>query len=433
MQALRPAKARPSRVPGSIGRVTSRQGEPEIFDEGFWGGSQRRLPVTGSWVVEALVLAVAVLAIATLVGLVILWPHGKLGRSNDFGPIRTVGAVAETVETVPCALSASHTCRVAHVRILDGPEKGRKTVLTTVAAVGSLDVSQGDRIRVYKNTVPAGTDRPSTGYSFADFDRRGAMLWLGLGFVVLLLATGRVHGLRALVGLLASLAIVIKFVVPAILDGSSPFAVAVVGAFAVMLVMMPLSYGLGAKALAAWLGTAVSLMLAAGLAYAFAHIAHLSGAASDESVYLGASQSRLSLQGLLVAGMVIGALGVLVDLTVSQSSTVIALRRVNPSLGFGGLFRGALEVGHDHIAATVATLVFAYAGAALPVLLIFSVGGTSFADAFNGEAVADEVIAALVGSIGLIASMPITTALAALLAPRMSDKQLDAAEHAHAH
>jgi uncharacterized membrane protein len=410
-----------------------RHKEPEVVDEGFWGGSRPRLPLTGSWVVESLVLAVIVLALSTVVGLVILWPHGKLERTNQFGPIRTVGAVAERVESVPCAISASHTCRVAHVRILDGPEKGRLTVLTTVAAVGSLDVAQGDRIRVYKNTVPAGSARPGSGYSFADFDRRGAMLWLAVGFAVLLLVTGRIHGLRALLGLLASLAIIIKFVVPAILDGSSPVAVAIVGAFAVMLVMMPLSYGLGAKALAAWLGTAVSLILAAGLAYAFAHIAHLSGASSDESVYLGASQSRLSLQGLLVAGMVIGALGVLVDLTVSQSSTVIALRRANPSLRFGGLFHGALEVGHDHIAATVTTLVFAYAGAALPVLLIFSVGGTSFADAFNGEAVADEVIAALVGSIGLIASMPITTALAALLAPRMSDKQLGAAEHAHAH
>ena len=403
------------------------------MDEGFWGTSRRLLPVSGSYVVDGLVLTVAVLVIATVFGLAILWPHGRLDRSAQFGPIRTVGAIAQSVKTVPCALSASHTCRVAQVKILNGPEKGHLTTLTTVAAVGSLDVSQGDRIRVYKNTVPAGTARPGDAYSFADFDRRSAMLWLWLGFVVLLLATGRVHGLRALVGLLASLVIVIKFVVPAILHGSSPFAVAVVGAFAVMVVMMPLSYGLGAKSLAAWLGTAVSLLLAAGLAYAFAHIAHLSGAGSDESVYLGATQSRLSLQGLLVAGMVIGALGVLVDLTVSQASTVIALRRVNPSLGFGGLFRGALEVGHDHIAATVATLVFAYAGAALPVLLIFSVGGTSFADAVNGEAVADEIIAALVGSIGLIASMPITTALAALLAPRMSDKQLGAAEHAHAH
>jgi uncharacterized membrane protein len=391
------------------------------------------LPSSGSHLVDVLTAAVALLAVATIVGLVVLWPHGKLGRTGQFGPIRTVGAVAESVTTRPCALSASHRCRVATIKILDGPQKGHRTRLTTVAAVGSLDVSQGDHIRIYKNTVPAGSAGKVPAYSFADFDRRGPMLWLTIGFAVLLVVTGRLHGFRALVGLIASLVIIVEFVVPAILHGSSPFAVALVGAFAVMLVMMPLSYGIGAKALAAWLGTAVSLLLAAGLAYAFAHIAHLSGATSDESVYLGASQSTLSLQGLLVAGMVIGALGVLVDLTVSQASTVIALRRVNPSLRFTGLFRGALEVGHDHIAATVATLVFAYAGAALPVLLIFNVGGTSFADAVNGEAVADEVIAALVGSIGLIASMPITTALAALLAPRMSDKQLAHAGHVHAH
>ena len=111
---------------------------------------------------------------------------------------------------------------------------------------------------------------------------------------------------------------------------------------------------------------------------------------------------------------------------------MIALRRANPELGFRGLYRGALDVGHDHIAATVNTLVFAYAGASLPVLLIFAIGGTSFTDAINGEAVAEEVIAALVGSIGLIASMPITTALAALLAPRMSDRRL-AEAHSHAH
>jgi uncharacterized membrane protein len=395
---------------------------------------RRTLPLSGSYLVDVLAAAVALLAVATVVGLIVLWPHGKLGRAGQFGPIRTVGALAESVTTRPCTLSASHQCRVATIKVLDGPQKGHRTQLTTVAAVGALDVAEGDHIRVYKNTVPAGASANVPDFSFADFDRRGPMLWLTIGFAVLLLLSGRLHGLRALVGLIASLVIVVEFVVPAILHGSSPFAVAIVGAFAVMLVMMPLSYGIGAKALAAWLGTAVSLLLAAGLAYAFAHIAHLSGATSDESVYLGASQSSLSLQGLLVAGMVIGALGVLVDLTVSQSSTVIALRRVNPSLRFGGLFRGALEVGHDHIAATVATLVFAYAGAALPVLLIFTVGGTSFADAVNGEAVADEVIAALVGSIGLIASMPITTALAALLAPRMSDKQLElAGQHAHAH
>ena len=408
------------------------------MDESFWGSRRgRSLPLSGSYVVDGLALTVGVLVIATLVGIVLLWPYGKLEREGQFGPIRTLGGLAERIETVPCPISASHSCRIVHVKLLDGPQKGKTTLVTTVAAVGSLDISEGDRIRVYKNALPPGagaTTGRRDAYSFADFDRRGAMLWLSIGFVILLLATGRLHGLRALLGLIVSLVIVVQFIVPAILHGSSPLAVAVVGSFAVMVVMMPLSYGLGAKAMAAWLGTAVSLLLAAGLASAFAGVAHLSGAASDESVYLGASQSRLSLQGLLVAGMVIGALGVLVDLTVSQASTVIALRRVNPSLGFGGLFRGALDVGHDHIAATVHTLVFAYAGAALPVLLIFSVGNTSFMDAVNGEAVADEVIAALVGSIGLIASMPITTALAALLAPRMSDRQLAAADaHGHAH
>jgi uncharacterized membrane protein len=130
--------------------------------------------------------------------------------------------------------------------------------------------------------------------------------------------------------------------------------------------------------------------------------------------------------------MVIGALGVLVDLTVSQASTVMALRRANHSLGFGGLFRGALAVGNDHIAATVNTLVFAYAGASLPTLLIFSVGGTPFADAINSQEVAGEIVATLVGSIGLIASMPLTTALAALLAVRMRDRELGDC-HAHAH
>jgi uncharacterized membrane protein len=415
--------------------VRRRRADDEAVDEKFWG-TGHRFPLTGSFVVDGLFFVVGMLVISTLVGIALLWPHGRLERLGQFGPIRTIGASAERIEDVPCKLSASHTCRIVHAKLLDGPEKGRTTLLTTVASTGALDIQKGDRIRVYKNTVPPGAESSVQvdPYSFADFDRRSAMLWLAVGFVVLLLLTGRMHGLRALIGLLASLVVVVEFVVPAILDGSSPLAVAVVGAFAVMLVMMPLSYGLGAKAMAAWVGTAISLLLAAGLAAGFANVAHLSGASSDESVYLGAAQAGLSLQGLLVAGMVIGALGVLVDLTVSQASTVIALRRANPSLGFGGLFRGALDVGHDHIAATVHTLVFAYAGAALPVLLIFNVGGTSFADAFNGEAVAAEVIAALVGSIGLIASMPITTALAALLAPRMSDRQLEAAEgHSHAH
>jgi uncharacterized membrane protein len=198
-----------------------------------------------------------------------------------------------------------------------------------------------------------------------------------------------------------------------------------------MLITLPLAHGIGPKTLAASLGTAVSLTLALLLGYVFIDLANLSGASSEEAVYLRATQGELSLRGLLLAGMVIAALGVLDDLTVSQSSTVMALRRANPSLGFGALFRSAVSVGHDHIAATVNTLVLAYAGASLPVLLIFSLADTPFADAINFEAVAEAVIATLVGSIALIAAVPITTALAALLASRVEPTALPAVEHAH--
>lgn len=207
---------------------------------------------------------------------------------------------------------------------------------------------------------------------------------------------------------------------------------ALVGALAIMLVTIPLAHGIGPKAVAACLGTTVSLLLTLGLASVFTDLTHLTGLSSEEAIYLRATSGDVSLQGLLLAGMVIGALGVLDDLTVTQASIVLALRGANPSLGTTSLFRGGLSVGHDHIAATVNTLFLAYAGAALPVLLIFNLSGTSFSDAINSEAVAAEAIATLVGSIGLIAAVPVTTAVAALLATRSASSALPT-PHLHVH
>jgi uncharacterized membrane protein len=236
-----------------------------------------------------------------------------------------------------------------------------------------------------------------------------------------------------LLGLGGSLLVIVFFIVPAILDGRSPTSVALFGALAVMFATIPLAHGLGAKTVAACLGTAMSLLLVLTLADLFTELAHLTGFASEEAVFLRATSGQLSIQGLLLAGMVIGALGVLDDLTVSQASTVMALRRANPALRFRQLFRSALAVGHDHIAATVNTLVLAYAGASLPILLIFNLGGTSFTDAVNTEAVAEQIVATLVGSIGLIAAVPITTGLAALLALSVEPERLPPDEAAHAH
>ena len=408
---------------------------PEEPDDAFWGPARRRpqFPLSGSLLVDGMVAAVAVVVVATIVALVVLWPTGGAVRSRSIAVSKTNGARVSHVANLRCAVAASQMCEVVTATLLDGRDEGSKTTFDFLPTPGASRLAAGDRIRVLRNPpAPKGTPAGQRlgKYSFADYDRRLPLVWLGAAFVVLLLATGRFHGLRALVGLVASLLVILKFVIPSILHGHSAVAVALTGSLAVLLITIPLCYGIRAKAIAAWLGTTISLIVAVELASLFTHVAHLSGASSDEAVFLSTADSKISLQGLLLAGMVVGALGVLVDLTVSQASTVIALRRVNPSLGFGGLFRGALEVGHDHIAATVNTLVFAYAGAALPVLLIFSIGGTPFTDAVNSEAVAEEIVASLIGSIGLIASMPITTALAALLAPRMSDRQLRA-EHAH--
>jgi uncharacterized membrane protein len=378
-----------------------------------------------------MLVVLAVLILVTVAGLIVFWPSGSIGRPASIQSVATQGARVTKTSSAPCVNNPRTTCQSVTVKL----SNGKTTTLEVIHVPGLDDVERGDMIRVIKNPPPPpGANTKLSEYSFFDFDRRMPMLGLAIMFVALLLLTGRLHGLRALVGLAASILIILKFVIPSILMGNSAFGVALVGSLAVMLLTIPLSYGLGAKAIAAWLGTASSLLLAVFLAYAFTHFAHLTGASSEEATLLSATDSSISLQGLLLAGMVIGALGVLLDMTVSQASTVISLRRANPGLRFRGLFGGALDVGHDHIAATVNTLVFAYAGAALPVLLVFSIGGTSIVDAVNSEAVAAEIVAALVGSIGLIASMPITTALAALLALRMTDRQLtEEAEHAHAH
>jgi uncharacterized membrane protein len=391
--------------------------------------------VPRSLVVNLLVLALGVIVAATVIGLVTLWPDERKLRAQP----GSLPAQAETeqarvvaVREAACAEGSNEVCRRVTVELLTGSEEGTRTSFTVGDLGEGSNADLGDGVRVYRNFAPAAPVGGVTvdPYVFADFERRTPLWILFAIFAGLVVATGRIRGLRALIGLVGSLAIVVFFLVPAILDGKTPETVALIGAFAVMLVTIPLAHGFGVKTLAACLGTAASLLLVLVLAETFTGLAHLTGFASEEAIYLRAVADDISIQGLLLAGMIIGALGVLDDLTVSQSSTVLALQRANPAQSFGELFSGAVAVGRDHIAATVNTLVLAYVGASLPVLLIFSFGGVSFSDAINTEAVASQVVAMLVGSIGLIAAVPITTALAALLATRV---KVPADAHAHAH
>jgi uncharacterized membrane protein len=362
-----------------------------------------------------LAAAAGALALMTVVGLVALWPgHLPGGKQEAFGG-PTVGARVTATRTVRCPGPTVQRCRQLTARVSDG----RSATLELGPVTATPALQTGDRVRV---------QRSGNGYAYADVDRRMPMIWLAIALAVLAVLVARWRGLLALLGVAISVVLVVSFLVPAILAGSDPVLTSLVAALAVMFVTLLLTYGPGAQSLAAALGIGSSLLLAAIVGHAAVAAAHLDGRTGE----LPISGLGVSLQGIVLAGMVIGVLGVLTDMAVSQASAVTALREANPSLGPRALYRGAFAVGRDHLAATIHTLVLAYVGAALPLILVLRDSHVGFADAVNGQIVAEPVIATLVGAIALVAAVPLTTALAALLVARVPAAALDA-HHGHAH
>lgn len=219
----------------------------------------------------------------------------------------------------------------------------------------------------------------------------------------------------ALVALAISFMVLNFFVLPAILQGSNPLVVAVVGSSAIMLIALYLCHGLSARTSVAVLGTLISLLLIGVLGSLFIDWAALTGNTDDNTGLIHGLYPSIDMSGLLLAGIIIGSLGVLDDVTVTQTSAVWELHEANPAMGWRDLYRAGIRIGRDHIASVVNTLVLAYAGAALPLLLLFSIAQSSVGSVANSELVAEEIVRTLVGSIGLVASVPVTTALAALV------------------
>jgi uncharacterized membrane protein len=371
--------------------------------------------------------AVGVLALLTLIGFVALWPGGLPGgKQSAFGG-STLGAHVKAADTVRCPGPTAQRCRRITVTVDDGADAGQRATLD----LGPVDVtptlSAGDGVRVQR-TEPGAGGR----YAFADVDRRTPMLWLAIGLALLAVVVARWRGLLALVGVLVSLAIVVGFLVPAVLAGSDPVLVSLVAALAVMFVTLALTYGPGPQSLAAALGIGSSLLLAALVGHAMVSSAHLDGRTGELQPLLQLGARGVSLQGIVLAGMVIGALGVLTDMAVSQASAVTALREANPDLGPSALYRGAFAVGRDHLSATIHTLVLAYVGASLPLILVLRDAHVGLGDALNGQIVAEPVVATLVGAIALVAAVPLTTGLAALLVARVPAAALHG-HHGHAH
>jgi uncharacterized membrane protein len=384
-------------------------------------------------------LAAAAIAVFTVVGLLVLWPGDvdpKLGQI--FGGETEVAEVTR-FEEFACQGGLNDTCANVAIELRSGDQEGTESEIRDLGrTAGPIPpgLGVGDEVRVSQVVQAPGVTGPPE-FTITDYERRTPMLWLAIAFAALVILFGRLRGALSLLGLAISLAIVLAFIVPAILNGEDPVWVAVFGALAAMLATISLAHGLNAKSVAAILGTTASLALVVLLAKLFTEATSLTGLSSEEAGTLVFNDvvSQPSLAGLLLAGMVIGALGVLDDVTVSQASTVIALRSANPGLGFGQLYRRAIEVGRDHVSATVNTLVLAYVGSALPVLLVLTSSEVGLIEGSNLELVAKEIVAMLVGSIGLIAAVPLTTGLTAALAVRAEPAQLSApaagTEHAH--
>ncbi|WP_022930429.1 YibE/F family protein [Patulibacter americanus] len=413
-----------------------------------------------------LVGVVSLVGLLTVVGLIALWPQGD-GPSIPGAGTRTVGATVVGVASASCGGPSDQRCLTATFRVTDGPDEGyrAKVVLGPPEVSPALEV--GDKVRLVDQRPAEGTpgaagasgaggggsagqagaagdaggaDAPGAGaadsgpvYAFSGVDRRVPLVALAIIFALLGAVVARGRGLLALVGTAASLSLVVLWLVPAILDGSSPILVATVGALAVMFVTTALTYGVTTQSLAAVTGIGVSLLVAALLGTLWSELAGLDGKDGDLGSFALQSGGELPLQGILLAGMVIGALGVLTDTVVSQVSTVAALHRNNPSLPPRALYREAFIVGRDHLSATIHTLVLAYAGATLPLLLVASANGVSFGDAINDSQLAEPIVSTLVGSAALVLSVPLSTALAAALVGRLPEAALGDAHHHHHH
>ncbi len=305
--------------------------------------------------------------------------------------------------------------QVMRVEVLDGEFKGIP-----------FDIDYGKRTLRYEDFrfVPGdevyvllsqGPNNVITAY-YDDYVRTKPLAILFAAFVLSILILARWKGLGSLIALAISMLMIVGYIIPHILAGEDPVKVSLIGSMILLGVTLYLTYGWNLKTHASVLSMLLSLLLAGGLSLLFVSISRLTGYGDENSLFLMQQSSiQIDPRGLLLGGMIIGALGVLDDLVTSQSAAVVEIHDANPALGFRAVFQKAMRVGQDHVAATVNTLVLAYTGASLPLLLIFTLGNGQFTYFINSEFLAEEIVRTLAGSLALIAAVPISTVIATAL------------------
>ncbi|WP_460568794.1 YibE/F family protein [Humibacter soli] len=403
-------------------------------------------PRTATGPRRTVLVVLGVLGVLTIVGLVLLWPNytsvQKASSHAHYAAQGTtfVNASVEAIQsncpgfTSPTTSSAtgpgdSRACQLAKVKVLSGSSKGIQITLPVLWPYSKGDLSVGDQVQLMQSHTGSaeaaqsdaqnGTIGAGNGSSFtvAGIVRNQPILWWVLAFVVVVAAVGALRGILSLVALAFAGATFVFFTLPALISGSSGLAVGIVSAAAIMFVVIYLAHGLSIRSSVALLGTLTGVALTAGISQWMLATTHLTGVPDDTTGNISVITTAIDFRGLLSCAIIIAGLGALNDITITQTSAVWELRTAAPTMSRGELFTAAMRIGRDHIASTIYTIVFAYAGTALAVLVTIYLYNRPVGLLLSGDDIATEVVRTLCSSIGLILAMPATTALAVFMLP----------------
>jgi uncharacterized membrane protein len=295
-------------------------------------------------------------------------------------------------------------CAELTVKLLEGPETGQEIKVNLTQAQFSSGVETGQKVKLFR--VPAGGQ---ASYQFSDFDRTIPLIVLTLAFALAVVIVARWRGFASLIGLVFAGFILVKFMFPAMVTGENPLLVGLIASSAIMFVVLYAAHGFSARTTTALIGTLFGLLLTAGLGWAFTEWAHLTGVGTEDDYLLAASAPDMKLTSVVLCGVIIAGLGVLNDVTITQASAVWELAETDPDQK--QIFSRAMRIGRDHVASSVYTIAFATAGAALAAMLLVVVYSRPMLEVAQTEALSQEIVRTLVGAIGLVLSMPLTTAV----------------------
>lgn len=297
------------------------------------------------------------------------------------------------------------------LQIVSGEFQGEKIFINTkdFLSVGTPIYKVGDRVEVVKSKNPEG----ESFYYISDFIRGSSLLLLFIIFFLITLFVAKVGAVTSFLGMGVSFVVIFFFILPRIAAGSDPVLISMLSALFLVPVIFFLSHGFNKKSVIAVIGTYISLFIVFIFAYEFIERVNLTGFASEEAGFIASmAGNNINIKGLILAGIVISSLGILDDVTVSQVAVVEELEKSDPKIETWELYKRSMNVGKDHIASMINTLVLVYAGASLPLLLLFTNSSLTLSQAINYEVIAEEIVRTLVGSIGLVLAVPISTAIA---------------------